>query len=363
MKKALIALMIFAMLAVSCLAVPVMANEEPAATVDDALIVHYDFEGDTLEEQLSDKASGGESKENLTLYTTQSEGGEDLTYIKDGVVHISNEKGNYLSCIFDATSGVGKDIYENDSEMTIFVSFMAGGAPTAFMDLFDINNVARTYVGAASENKLTANLGLRVTSTAYDSGSHNVPLTDSMLYLGADEVCFAVTLKYDSEAKTLDITARISYDGGKNYTSATKSFSDIEGYFSNSPHLSLGKQVRYANVDRKGIFDIDEIRVYNKVLSLDEIKAITPVEETPGGTTGENPGGTTDEPIGGTTDSTVTTAPADNSETNAPAQSGTAPAPAEEEKGCASAVGFGGTVTFALVAGACLLRKKKNRSL
>ena len=44
-----------------------LSAQDAAPSLDDSLVVYYDFEGDTLEEQLSDKATAGVSKENLTF--------------------------------------------------------------------------------------------------------------------------------------------------------------------------------------------------------------------------------------------------------------------------------------------------------
>ena len=66
---------------------PVSAAEQPAASLDENLIIHYDFEGDDIETQLSDKAPAGSSKDDITAYKA-----EDVS-IADGVAHLKGVDG------------------------------------------------------------------------------------------------------------------------------------------------------------------------------------------------------------------------------------------------------------------------------
>ena len=58
---------------------------------DDRLIVHYDFAGDTLAEQLRNKAADATTGA-LTLGSTAG-----LSYIENGVAHIDSAAGNHLT--------------------------------------------------------------------------------------------------------------------------------------------------------------------------------------------------------------------------------------------------------------------------
>ena len=338
-----------------------------AAAADDLaehLIVHYDFQGDSIEERLSDKATGGKSKENLTIFTTQDENGADLTYVSNGVAHIDTEANNYIACVFDAETGSGRDIYENTSEMTVYVRYQVSGAPTAFGDILDVGNVTRIFAEAASENKLTSNVGLRVTSDAYNSGAHRVPLSDNTVYLGQDTVYVAVTLLYDAEEQSLKVTAHISYDG-KVYVTSEKTFAEVSEYYSNSANIALGKTLtgNLIGKNRNYSVDVEDVRIYDMALNLDQIISLnksggqeeptTPADTDPETPTPEVPATTTETP---TTTNEPATDPIPGSQETTTGASGTG-----DKTGCSSAVSVGGlSLILTALLGAGVIKKRKD---
>ena len=210
MKKLLGILVLFAMLC-GVIALPAAAEEEPAG-LDANLVVFYDFKGETLEEQLSDKAPAGNSKDNLTFYITEDEeSGEALSYISDGVAHIASAGDNYLLCEFDNETGTGGDIYGLQEEMTMVVTFAVNGSWTAFVDFFDLNNIVRCFIKATNSDGISANLEIRPAQNAYSSGTNAVQIQNGQVFAGMDTVTFAVTTAYDPEAKTLTVCPYVSF--------------------------------------------------------------------------------------------------------------------------------------------------------
>lgn len=356
MKKFIVSLLTLCLL-IGTLSTAVLAETEPTDPLASNLVVHYDFNGDTLEAQLSDKATGGVSLENLTLVSSKNADQTDASYVKDGVLHIDKTIDNYAYVDFNET--VGKDIFDTTSEMTLFMEFEILTVNNNFIDILDVHNVARTYVAHANSNTPPSSpVTFRVTSDAYNANTHVWNAANNRLYHAIDHVVWALTLKYDATTKKLDMTANFSYDNGKTFTESTKSFEDIEQFFSNSTGLSLGK-LKTMNTDRNGTVDIYDVRIYNKVLTANEIKAVAASLDT-----NQKTDDTTDNTTTDNTDNTTaptennTTAPAEQNTTAAPA---TTEAPAEEKKGCGSVVATGITGVFVLTAGAYLsLRKKKD---
>ena len=317
------------------------------------LIVHYDFEGDTLEEQLRDKATGGTTSENLTLFSTKN-GANDLTYVSGGVAHIAKEADNYLSCVFD--SDMGGDIINTASEMTVILKFKLSGSPTSFVDIIDVNKVTRCFSLNAKGNPSVA-IEARATSDMYRSTDHHHKIKDGTVYLGVDNVTLALTLKHDADNGSLEYTSYVSYDDGANYATNSTIWTGIDSLFSESGYISFGKSIGASTLsqDRGGIIDLDDVKIYNKALVF---------ESDPTATSATNQGGASNNNnTPSNTTAAKTTAAADDGadETAAPADETTV---AEEEKsGCASSITFGGAMAIVSVVAASgtVITKRKRR--
>ncbi len=150
MKRKICFMLAIVMLATVTMAlIPASAGEnEPPTTLESSLVVHYNFEGGSLEEQLRDKA--GKSQENLQLFKTQDEvTQEDLSWIKDGIVRIDEAKGNYLLA---SNENIGEDIWsltkEGSRDLTVVVVFKFENNDDceAATDIFHIENLARMAI-------------------------------------------------------------------------------------------------------------------------------------------------------------------------------------------------------------------------
>lgn len=332
-----------------------LSAQDAAPSLDDSLIVYYDFEGDTLEEQLSDKATAGVSKENLTLGVTKNESGEDLSYVKDGVAHIASTGNNYLLCEFDSETGVGKDIYENQTEMTVFVTFEVTGSWTVFVDFLDLNNIVRCF-GKGITDGVSSNLEIRPAQNAYSNGANAMVVKNGQVFVGLDTVTFAVTTQYDAVAKTVTVSPYVSFNDEQKFIATTpKVISDVETYYSDSAWLCLGKVFGYKYYDRGATFDYEEVRIYNKALNEAELVSLLPEDSG-----SDNSGSTSD-----TSDSSSnTTAAPKPAETTAPvtdsASTGADSAASDEKKGgCGASMMLGTSMMMVLAVGATLVRKKK----
>ena len=332
-----------------------LSAQDAAPSLDDSLVVYYDFEGDTLEEQLSDKATAGASRENLTLGVTKNEAGEDLSYVKDGVAHIASTGNNYLLCEFDSETGVGKDIYENQTEMTVFVTFEVTGSWTVFVDFLDLNNIVRCF-GKGITDGVSSNLEIRPAQNAYSKGTNAMPIKNGQVFVGLDTVTFAVTTQYDAVAKTVTVSPYVSFNDEQKFIATTpKVISDVETYYSDSAWLCLGKVFGYKHLDRGATFDYEEVRIYNKALTENELVSLLPEDSG-----SDNSGSTSD-----TSDSSsnTTTAPKP-AETTAPVTdsvtTGADNVTSDEKKGgCGASMMLGTSMMMVLAVGATLVRKKK----
>jgi len=237
-------------------------------SLDNHLIVHFDFEALDQDGRVPDVSPVGEKKETLYLGTTKDSEGNALSYLSDGVAHIDAAGNNFLSC-----GDLGEDV-KACTEMTVFTVVKATGTPTgSFANVMDMNNVVRPYI-------TTGGLFARATSLAYTkdialiSGGHTIEM-NSFLWM-------AFSLKWDEAGKSLTAKTYVSCDGGQTYTEYTATHSNVTAMFSNCESLYLGK-LHSGNAQTKpGIlsFDFDDFRIYNKALSREEVERIE-VEKTP----------------------------------------------------------------------------------
>ena len=363
MKKIAAICMIVCML--SALFVPVTAEETaPAATLDDHLIVYYDFEGDTLEEQLSDKASAGKSKENLTVTSSLlQQNNENCTNttlspntgVKDGKLYIDHDQNDRAECVFDLTSGAedaqGADIFANTSgELTIFIQTQLNTVSSDWIDFLTIKKIGRYYFNTYSQQYYSS-------FAVRHKENRNIvtSLTDNV-YVYGTTLTFAVSYEYDQDAQTLKANVMYSPDEGDYWTSCESEHSNVTAFFTDATGIFLGKSSASWS-DRNGDVVVDNVRVYDKALTLDEVKSLLPSDDEVAG----------DDSTGDTSDSVQdsasnTTAP-DTQGTQAPVTTDNVTTSSDSEKkksGCSSVVFSGVIGLLPLVAGACLILKKKD---
>ena len=344
-------------------------TDEPASDINENLVVHYDFNGETPEEQLADKAPAGKSKENLTLYSTDDPStGLPLSYIKDGVAHIDHALLNYLSVKFDAENNIGTDVLDcaGDGEMTVFTAVSVHGAPQAWATFLDFNNVSRMIIKGSKDNKaIFSTLCIRGTTTMNNNANVDFPMKNADIYHDTDTVYIAVTYQYDQTTKKLVGAVRLSFDYGKTYTETNALFENVEEFISQSGHICFGKTFagnQYKKVDHGSSYDFYDFRVYNKALTADEVKTIRTGHEPKEEETSTAPVTEPETPTAGQPTAEAPTAP-ENPTTNAPSggeSSTTGTSAPEKNSGCASAVSLGGlSVILTVMLGAGIIKKKK----
>lgn len=347
------------------------ADDAPAANLDENLIVHYDFNGETQEERLADKAPAGTSKENLTLhFTDDPTTGEALSYVRDGVAHIDHSILNYMNVTFDRENNIGNDVLDcaQTGEMTIFTSVRVSGSPQAWATFLDFENVTRMIIKGSKDNKaIFSTLGIRGTTTMNNNANVDFSMKNADIYHDVDTVYIAVTYQYDKETKKLVGAVYLSFDYGASYTETNALFENVEEFMSLCGHICFGKTFagnQYKKTDHGSSYDFYDFRIYNRALSADEVKTIrtgdepkeeptTPADTDPETPTPEVPTTTTETP---TTTNEPATDPIPGSEETTTGASGTG-----DKTGCSSVVSVGGlSLILTALLGAGVIKKRKD---
>ena len=79
-----------------------MVTSVSAGEVEDSLVIHYDFEGDTIEEKLKDKATAGQASDDLILQNITKDDNflmilfEIRTYFMYNGKVVTKEGGNWI---------------------------------------------------------------------------------------------------------------------------------------------------------------------------------------------------------------------------------------------------------------------------
>lgn len=241
----LLALVMLLGVSANLFAVALDAGDSPA----NHLIVQYDFEGDSAEEQLRNKATDPTTGA-LTLGTTAG-----LSYIKDGVAHIDSAKGNYL------TAALGSAVQKAGALTVVARVKISGSNPLNLVEIANIGsadgNFAALRWSANTNNTIGAN-GFSGVGTS--SGTFE---TDGWLNL-------AVTLSYadgNATVKAYRSTDGIVWTQTGTLTKATAN------QIPNAKNLILGK-FSTGMSDRGRSFDFDEFRIYNAALTAAELGTV-----------------------------------------------------------------------------------------
>lgn len=213
---------------------------------DDRLIVHYDFAGDTLAEQLRNKAADATTGA-LTLGSTAG-----LSYIENGVAHIDSAAGNHL------TAPLGGAV-QNAAALTVVMRVkISGENPLNLVELANIgtgnNNYATLRWSANGNNTIGANGfgGTVASSGAFQPGCW---------------LNLAVVLSYESGSAT--VTAFSSADG-KIWNQTGRATKATANQIPNAKNLILGKFGTGIN-DRGRSFDFADFRIYDAALTAAEL--------------------------------------------------------------------------------------------
>ncbi|MBO7310947.1 MAG: hypothetical protein J6U86_06105, partial [Clostridia bacterium] len=114
LKKILCIALTILMMSSTLSLLSVSAADGPAAALEGNLIMHWDFEGDTLEEQLSNKAENGDATDSLEFTNANN-----YSTIQDGVANISGKFDNQL--VFTGNGTKGAKLSECANEYTFYV--------------------------------------------------------------------------------------------------------------------------------------------------------------------------------------------------------------------------------------------------
>ena len=276
MKKCISFMMVIFLLL--CVFLPVSANEEYVNSfiLKDTLITHYDFEGDTLSVQTSDKATGGKSVEVIT--TTESTFTSGQATISNSIATITGSNG--MNSYFNNTSDTvkGADFRNNTTgEYTFYFSFRVDGdnqSTGGFLDVMKTSGQElRVYASTCNTTAKTMNLIARITNSANTSLKNGVTVatipytyeetnTDTFMH-------FMWSMKYDTNAQVWKHNCYFSSDGLNFIKVLEEEAADANTFFSGVTALHLGNK----NANRKDCIEyFDDFRIYNRALSVEEIK-------------------------------------------------------------------------------------------
>ena len=145
MGKQALAWILALVLLTAALPLSAAAEEAPSSRLSEHLVAHWNFEGDTLEERLSDKATGGTVEDMLKeYYPGKEEGGSSPIVVEAGTAFIPHDEGVYLAADNSADlCGM--------TEYTVFARFCMSGTPNAFMDFIFKNGFLRMYINNAGD--------------------------------------------------------------------------------------------------------------------------------------------------------------------------------------------------------------------
>lgn len=263
MKKIISLLCILVIIA----SVTVMPMQTNAAGISDNLVAHWDFAGDDLAQQLSDKAPAGNSADNLTLAGN--------VIINNGVATVPKEGGSYLY----ATNQSDLNSY---TQFTTVMKFKASGTATGFADFIskDSSYLYRAFIN--NTKSTTTEYGLDCRLKGAIGTSWSLPGTGK--FAVSEDIYFALSAVLDTTAKNVTLISYMSTDGINFLNSTTKTYALTDSIlgtvtdYSANPLLGalfLGKNAG-ANRDKDmGVsFEIDDVRMYNKALNITEISSV-----------------------------------------------------------------------------------------
>lgn len=257
-------------LSIACIMVAlIMAALIPAkaADINDSLVCWWNFEGETLEERLADKASAGSSKDNLEVLTDESGSG---VVFNNGIVYIDHAEGNILQLV-DVTEDT-----RDFSQVTIYMHFKPTGIATQTSDVFYNKETVRTFVNDGCTDGL-----MSFTTRINNSAAKKAVFSPEASRSGDSNGWFymAITVSYNSTAKTAEVVNYLSTDG-QNYVKQSTTVVDVDPMERVNP-IYIGKTG--STYDRGISVYYNDIRIYNCVLTEQEVATIA--STTPATTT------------------------------------------------------------------------------
>ena len=359
--RKLLSLVLALIMVVSVFSVITVSADEPEA---DPLIIHWDFEGDTLEEQLANKAENGAEVDTLDLIIAD---GDEYTKIDNGTAKMANTAGTYLH-FKGGDSGTETDASVSGNkanslnscteEYTVSVRLMTDTINGTWGDVPN-NQPYFIYWGGSNiyYNRFAIqNFGGTV-RPGFRFGGGGFTFTDVR---PAQNTFFIVTF-----------TAKANEDGSatfKGYLDGTAVYSETvpATTFGSQKIMSCWANMMFgaANVLVQGwgvYAEYDDIRIYNKELSATEVAALASEINASAPVESVDPG---DFTFGGGNDETTkakndTTTAAKGDDTTAAGDDTTAAAEVEVKSGCGAAIMGMALIPAAVAVGAAVVSRKK----
>ncbi len=256
-----------------------------AAGIEDNLVTHWDFAG---ENPLADKATAGKVSDTLTLHGND----EAAVTIDNGKAVIPSAGAAYLY------AAASQDLLASAEmkERTVFMAYSFDGTPSAFVELISQNGGGRIIIDHSD-------MQFKGSISAPDSIGTDVLWPVQQKVAANQTIWMAITMKLEDGKYT--ITSYLSTDEGATWTAkapytanAQKTWGTLVATKKQTA-LTLGKNITLvnaldpqANVELPAVggggggvtLTIDDVRIYNKVLSEAEVKTIkvtNPTAPTP----------------------------------------------------------------------------------
>lgn len=248
--------------------------EQTGTVLDDSLIWHYDFEGDTLAEQTTDKASGGQSQEVIT--TTEATFTNGQATIQNGVASVTGSSG--MNSYIGKTAGKKGSDYLNNAtgQFTFFISFRVDGdnaTSGGFCDILKTSDESlRVYTSTCNTTKQTVQLVVRSKNSANSDLANGKVVANIPYSYGdntfSDFINLVWTMKYDGEM--WKHVCYLSTNDGMTYDKVWEATAADSATFFNAPTwMSLGNKVAKR---ASCILHFDDFRIYNKALTVGELQ-------------------------------------------------------------------------------------------
>ena len=372
MKKLAIICLLLCTLISTCLVAPASADA-PANALDSHLIIHYDFEGEDIETQLKDKATAGASSDDLAYNGSDENRAKDLK-IENGIAHTKGFAGLIADFRDENGSTTGADLPNNTTgEYTFYFDFKVygdGKSMGGFRDFFNVYELGasggitqrwiRLYFGNCSAN------GTKDLSFVSPGTGGTAQTVTTVPAVNGSFIQVAVTMKWDASTSKWNYKGYMSMDEGQTYFLVMEySANNAENYLTAANALCLGNRSQNVNVAVE--YDYDDVRVYNKALTADELVSInytapttTEAPVTTDAPTTEAP--KTDTPTDAATKAPETPTEAPETPTEAPSTNGQTPKGNTDDaakSGCGASVVLGTSALAMILAGAWTALKKK----
>ncbi len=261
--------------------IPAAAFAE-GSTADSQLVAHWDFEGATAEEILSDKATAGSVTDSLTeYYPGKDTGAASPIKLENGSAVIPRDEGVYLAAANSAD-------LNKFSEYTLFTRLSINGTPNGWADFVFKNGFIRLFINNTGD---AGNGDYAIELRQNGNANYTVKLPSSFAICAGRMFSLAITVKQNA-SRQMTVTLHISTDG-KTWSStepvtfegAPTDYIGTSGSTTAGSIFALGKAASATAAPNRNLdFTMYDVRVYNAALSGLEIAQIpqaSPNEETP----------------------------------------------------------------------------------